>query len=206
MSCADAGDGLDRGELVDRLGVVGDRAVAVDRDGDRAHAEEAEGHQAEGEHGRGQHHGRPGTPGADVVADAHQEQHREAEPVGAEVAGDEAGEDVERSAAFARTGDDLAHVAGIGGGEDLDELGNQRAGQGAAADDGGELPPQRAVAAEVGNHHGADDVGEDDGEDRSEPHQGGERRFEVHLVGVAVLGLGDGAVDEVADARWRPPS
>ena len=42
-------------KLVDRLRVVGHRAVAVDRDGHRAHAEEAEGHQAEGEHRRRQH-------------------------------------------------------------------------------------------------------------------------------------------------------
>ena len=39
-----------RRQLVDRLGVVGHRAVGVDGDGHRAHAEEAEGHQAEGEH------------------------------------------------------------------------------------------------------------------------------------------------------------
>jgi hypothetical protein len=48
----DAGDGLDEAELVDALGVVGDGAVAVDGDGDRAHAEEAEGHEAEREDGR----------------------------------------------------------------------------------------------------------------------------------------------------------
>ena len=58
----DSGSGLDHGELVDRLRVVGDRAVAIDRDGHRSHAEEAEGHQAEGEDGRGQHHGRRGSP------------------------------------------------------------------------------------------------------------------------------------------------
>ena len=51
----DAGHLLDGGELVHRLGVVGDRAVAVHRDGHRAHAEEAEGHEAEGEDGRGLH-------------------------------------------------------------------------------------------------------------------------------------------------------
>ena len=45
----DAGDALDQRQLVDRLGVVGDRAVGVDGDGHRAHAEEAEGDQAEGE-------------------------------------------------------------------------------------------------------------------------------------------------------------
>jgi hypothetical protein len=45
----DARDGLDEGQLVDGLRVVGDRAVGVDRDGHRAHAQEAEGHEAEGE-------------------------------------------------------------------------------------------------------------------------------------------------------------
>ncbi len=45
----DVGDGLDERQLVDRLRVVGDRAVGVDRDGHRAHAEEAEGDEAEGE-------------------------------------------------------------------------------------------------------------------------------------------------------------
>ena len=59
----------------------------------------------------------------------------EAHPVGGEVAGDEAGEDVERGAALARRGDDLAHVARVGGGEDLDDLGDDRAGERAAGDD-----------------------------------------------------------------------
>ena len=42
-----------------------------------------------------------------------------------------------------------------------------------------------------------DDVGEHDGDDRGEPDQRGQRRFEVHLVGVAVARLGDGFVEEV---------
>ena len=45
----DAGDLLGLGQLEDRLGVVGHRAVAIDGDVDRAHAQEAERHQAEGE-------------------------------------------------------------------------------------------------------------------------------------------------------------
>ena len=45
------------------------------------------------------------------------------------------------------------------------------------------------VAAEVGDQQAADDVGERDGEDRGEPDQRGERRFEVHLDGVAVSAL-----------------
>ena len=44
----DAGDLFGLGELEDRLGVVGHRAVAIDGDVDRTHAEEAEGDQAEG--------------------------------------------------------------------------------------------------------------------------------------------------------------
>src|ERR1035437_4207296 len=193
----DARHGFDGGEFVDALGVVGDGAVAVHRDGDRAHAEEPEGDQTEGEDGGRQHQG-AGHHGAHEVADAHEKKHGHTEPVGAEVARHEAGEDVERSPALPRAGDDLADVARIGGGEDLDELGNQRAGQGAATDDAGELPPQRTIAAERGDHHGADDVGQDDREDGSEPHQRGEGSFEVELVGVAEPGLGDGAVDEVA--------
>ena len=42
-------------ELVDALRVVGDRTVRVDRDGDRAHAEEAEGDEAEREDRRDVH-------------------------------------------------------------------------------------------------------------------------------------------------------
>ena len=40
-------------------------------------------------------------------------------------------------------------------------------------------------------------VGEGDGDDRGDPDQRSERSFVVHLVGVAVLGFGDDAVDEV---------
>ena len=50
---------LDLAQLIDRLGVVRDRAVAVHRDGHRAHAEEAEGHEAEGEDRRGEGELRP---------------------------------------------------------------------------------------------------------------------------------------------------
>ena len=45
---------FDLAQFVNRLRVVGDRAVAIDRDGHRTHAEEAEGHQAEGEDRRGE--------------------------------------------------------------------------------------------------------------------------------------------------------
>ena len=67
----DAGDLLDGRELVDRLGVVGHRAVGVHRDGDRAHAEEAERHEAEGEDRRRQHEAAQAER-AHAVGDAHQ--------------------------------------------------------------------------------------------------------------------------------------
>ena len=44
---------------------------------------------------------------ADAVGDAHQRDDAQAEPVGAEVAGDEAGQDVQRRAALTRRGHDL---------------------------------------------------------------------------------------------------
>ena len=48
----DAVDLLDQRQLVHALRVVGDRAVGVDRDRHRAHAEEPERDQAEREHRR----------------------------------------------------------------------------------------------------------------------------------------------------------
>ena len=48
---------LDERQFIDRLCVIGDRAVGIDGDGHRSHAEEAEGHQAEGEYRRRQHQG-----------------------------------------------------------------------------------------------------------------------------------------------------
>ena len=47
----DAGDVFGLGQLEDRLGIVGHRAVAIDGDVDRAHAQEAERDQAEREDG-----------------------------------------------------------------------------------------------------------------------------------------------------------
>ena len=109
----DAGDGLDHRELVDGLGVVGDRAVGVHRDRDRAHAQEAEGHQAEGED-RGRHHDRAQAGRRDAVGEAHQQEDRQAQPVGAEVAGDEAGEDAQGGAALLGGLHHLLHVRRLG--------------------------------------------------------------------------------------------
>ena len=51
------GNLLDQRQFVHRLRVVRHRAVGIDGDGDRAHAQESERHQAEREHRRGDHHG-----------------------------------------------------------------------------------------------------------------------------------------------------
>ena len=105
----DVRDALDDGELVDALRVVGDRTVRVDGDRDRTHAEEAEGDEAEGEdRGRveaADHHdvaeARRAARVGHHVRGAHEDDEDDAHPVGAEVTGGEAGEDVERRAALA---------------------------------------------------------------------------------------------------------
>ena len=81
------------------------------------------------------------------------------EPVGAEVAGDEPRQDVERRAAFARRGHDFPDVRRLGRREDLHQLRDDRARQRAAGDDRRELPPQRAVA-EIRDQQVGDDVGD----------------------------------------------
>jgi hypothetical protein len=91
----DVGDRLDHRQLVDRLRVVGDRAVGVDRNRHRSHAEEAERHETEREHRRRDHQSAEPLK-AHQVGDRHQDDDGEPEPVGAEVAGDEARQDVER--------------------------------------------------------------------------------------------------------------
>ncbi|MPM14466.1 hypothetical protein SDC9_60829 [bioreactor metagenome] len=187
-------DLLDRREFVDRLGVVGDRAVRVDRDRHRAHAEEAEGHQAEGEHRRGQHQGIEAG-GRDGVRDTHQADDRDAQPVAGEVAGHQAGQDVERGAALAGGLHHLLDVATLGRGEHLDQLGDQGAGEGAAGDDRRELPPQ--AGAEIGDQCPGGQEGERDRHQRGEPDQVRQRGLEVHPVGLGVAGAGDRGVDEV---------
>ena len=87
-------------------------------------------------------------------------------------------------------------MARVGRGEDLDELWNHGAGEGAAGDDGGEFPPDRPVA-HAGDQQGRQDVGHDDGDDRGQPHQRGQGNLEVELGAGAVLGLGPGSIDVV---------
>src|SRR5271170_19209 len=83
------------------------------------------------------------------------------------------------------------------GSEGFYQLGNDSAGQGAARDDGRELPPPRRIAAKNGNNDGRNGIGKSDRNEGSDPHQPGERGFEIHLLSVAVAALLNDAVDEV---------
>ncbi len=95
----DAGHLLDDRQLEHRLGVVGHRAVGVDGDRHRAHAEEPERHEAEREHGRREHQRRRGRTSAHAdTRSPISDDDAQAEPVGAEVPGHEAGQDVQRGA------------------------------------------------------------------------------------------------------------
>ncbi len=83
-------------------------------------------------------------------------------------------------------------------GEHLHQFRDHRAGQRAAGNDRRELPPLRGVAAASGINVKRNEVGHRDRNDRSDPYQGGQRRFEIHLVRVPVARLGDGIVDKVS--------
>src|ERR1700692_1470729 len=92
----DVGDLLDQRKFVNRLSVIGDRAVGIDGDGDGAHTKESEGDEAEGEDGGSEHGGGASqSHGAEVIGDGHQQDHRQAEIVAGEIASNEAAEDAE---------------------------------------------------------------------------------------------------------------
>ena len=203
----DAGAALDLGELIDGLRVVGDRAVAVDRDGHRAHAQEAEGHEAEredrrGEQELGRHEGEQGGVLREVVGRGHQEHDDQAHPERGEVARDQARQDVQRGAAVAGAVRDFLHVAGVRADEDLGELRDQRAGDGAAADDDREDPPEgRVDAGLVGEQEVRGEERDADGHDRRDPDEVRQRGLEIKVLQAAVLRLGDDLVDEVGGER-----
>ena len=192
----DAGDLLDGGQLEHRLGVVGDGTVGVDGDRHGPHAQETERDQTEREH-RGGDHELAQPHGRDDEAQPHQSGDRQPDPVAGEVAGHQAGEDVQRRPALVGGDHDLAGVAGVGGGEHLHQLRDQRPGQGAAADDQRQLPPHPVGQATDQRRGGAE--GARDAQHRGQPHQRRQGRLEVHLGGIAVAGAGDGGVDEVRD-------
>jgi hypothetical protein len=87
-------------------------------------------------------------------------------------------------------------VTGAGGGEGLDQLGDEGSGQGAARDDDGEFPPHGAVT-HAAEHPPRRQGREQDRHRRGDPHQTRQGLLEVELVNLAVLRTGDGVVDEV---------
>ena len=91
---------LDERQLEDRLRVVGHRSVRVDGNRHRSHPQKSERDQTERKYRRRLH--QRGERGAHGVGNAHQSGDHEAEPVRAEVAGDQPGKDVQRRAAFTR--------------------------------------------------------------------------------------------------------
>ena len=113
----DAGQLLNRGQLVHRLSVVGHRAVRIDRDSHGPHAEKAECHEAKRENRRREHDRaavramRASQPErANPVRDRHEGHDRQAQPICAEVAGDEPGQNVQRSATLLRRRDHFPDV------------------------------------------------------------------------------------------------
>src|ERR1039458_5409531 len=206
-------DGLDLAQLIDGLGVIGHRSVAVHGDRHRPHAEEAEGHQAEGEDGGGEfegvghqaNHGRALVSG-EQVAGEHQQENHQAHPEGRHIAGHEARQDVQGSPAVLRAVRHFLDVPRVGADEYLGELGNQRPGNRAATDDDREHPPQiflrqaRGIL-KVAQQHIAGAESHDDGHKRSQPDEVGQRRLEVEVLLAAEHGFADGFVNEVGHQR-----
>ena len=83
------------------------------------------------------------------------------------------------------------------GRKDLHQFWNDRPSQRPARNDRGQLPPLRRIAVERGNNKRRNKVGHRDRNDRRDPHQRSQRRFEIHLVRVAVARLRDQIVDEI---------
>ena len=77
----DAGKVFDQRKFENRLRVVGDRSVGVDRDRHRSHAQEPEGHQPEREDRRGDHQiAQPLQ--SNHVGNGHEASHGEPEVIG----------------------------------------------------------------------------------------------------------------------------
>ena len=204
----DAGDVFGLRQLEDGLGVVGHRTVAVDGDVDRAHAEESVGHQTEGEDRRIVDDFNRYEK-ADEVRDTQEEGDQHAHVEGAEVAGDDTGQDGQGCAALTRCGHDLLHVFRFGAGEYLGELGDEHRRQRTATDDHGKLPPdmghggQHAVFdhLEVTDEQVAPHKRSGDAEGGCDPDQSHERLFEIELFLAAVFGRRNGLVHEVRNTR-----
>ena len=133
---------------------------------------------------------------ADEVGAGHKTDDQHAHPKGTEVSGDNTGEDGQRRAALARGGHDFVYVLGMRAGENLGELRNQDRGQRAATDDRRQLPPKIGQQLRGLTGHGdrkiadeelAHEEGRGNTQDRGDPDETGQRRFEVELLQPAVF-------------------
>jgi len=201
--------GFDHGQFINGLRIVGYRTEAVHRDGDGAHAQKTEGHQTErkdrrrkGEcRGHQRHNGRIL---GNHVRDKHQKHNHHSQPETGEVPRDETGQDVQRRPALFGSVDDFFAVTGRGAGEDFGEFGNQRAGNGSAADDHRQSPPQvcvfgikvicvqQEITCRKGNA---------DGNDRGNPDQVGQRMLEIEFFLSGKSSGADAVVDKVGNQR-----
>jgi len=127
-----------------------------------------------------------------MSSDAHQKQHGKAQPVGAEVAGHQPREDVQRGAALARAGPISRTGAELVEVKTFTKLGNQGARQSAATDYGGKLPPQELSAARSGIICELTTYGQADG------------RIEVSHTSV-VRGASKFILAELPNRAWRWP-
>ena len=98
--------------------------------------------------------------------------------------------------------DNFFDMAAVGAGEDFHEFGDERAGGGAAGDDGGEFPPELS-AAQVGDQNIGEDVGGGDGDEARQEDEHGEGILEIHFIGKGIFGVGEAFVDEVGDAAGQ---
>ena len=192
------GDGFDQRQLVDGLGVIGNRAIAVNSNRNRAHTEESEGHQAECEDGGVDHDGAQAV-SAGIVGDEHEEQEHHANPEGAEIARHQTGQDVQGGPAFSGCLDNFCHVGRFGAGEYFGELGNQGRPEGAATDDDGKHEPEAVKFSRRAGTGTQDEIadgeGDHDGQDGGDPHQAAERLFKIEIILVAVHYLAESPVD-----------
>ncbi len=202
---------LDLAQLINRLGVVRHRAVAVHRDGDRPHAEETKGHQTEGKDGRGEQEFRRhereqrGILG-EIIRGAHQRHDAKPHPERGEIARHESGQNVQRRATMLGAIRHFAHMTGAGADEHLGELRDHRASHRAATDDARQHPPQSRLRgssgiSEIAQQHFARDEGDGDGNRRGDPNEMRQRRFEIEILLAAEHGFAQAFVHEVGDER-----
>ena len=177
----DVGHVLYEGKLIDGLGIVGDRPVAVDRNGDRPHTEKPEGHESEGEYRIVRAEEGLKAHCADPPGDPHKYRYGAAHPESAEIAGHHSGENVEGGPAFPRGVHHLLHMLGGRTGEHLGKLGNYGGRQGSAAYNRGQLQPKPLILV-VSQHNQAGYEGDGYGKPGRDPNKVRQGKLEIHVL------------------------